>query len=36
VIVYDTALLRRESETVYANPRSSAAAILSQRRRWDD
>ncbi|MDA0887838.1 MAG: hypothetical protein O2977_09300 [Cyanobacteria bacterium] len=28
VIAYDTALLRQESETVYANPRSSAATLL--------
>ena len=28
VIAYDTALLRQESETAYANPRSSAAALL--------
>jgi hypothetical protein len=34
VIAYDTALLRQESETVYANPRSSSAALLSQRRRY--
>ena len=36
VIAYDTALLRQESETVYANPRSSAAALLNQRRRYAD
>jgi hypothetical protein len=34
VIAYDTALLRQESETVYANPRSSSAALLNQRRRY--
>lgn len=36
VITYDTALLRQESETVYANPRSSSAALLSQRRRYGE
>ena len=36
VIAYDTALLRQESETVYANPRSSSAALLNQRRRYGD
>ncbi|WP_255143594.1 hypothetical protein [Synechococcus sp. EJ6-Ellesmere] len=36
VIAYDTALLRQESETVYANPRSSSAALLSQRRRYGE
>ena len=36
VIAYDTSLLRQESETVYANPRSSAAALLSQRRRYGE
>jgi hypothetical protein len=36
VIAYDTALLRQESETVYANPCSSASALLSQRRRYGD
>ena len=36
VIAYDTALLRQESETVYANPRSSAAGLLSQRRRYGE
>ena len=36
VIAYDTALLRQESETVYANPRSNAAALLNQRRRYAD
>ena len=33
VSAYDTSLLRQERETVYANPRSEAAALLSQRRR---
>ena len=28
VIAYDTGLLREESETVFANPRSIAAALL--------
>ena len=36
VIAYDTALLRQESETVYANPRSNSAALLNQRRRYAD
>jgi hypothetical protein len=36
VIAYDTALLREESETIYANPRSSSAALLSQRRRYGE
>jgi len=36
VIAYDTALLRQESETVYANPRSNAAGLLSQRRRYGE
>ena len=36
VIAYDTALLRQESETVYANPRSNAASLLSQRRRYGE
>ena len=36
VITYDTALLRQESETVYANPRSNSAALLSQRRRYGE
>jgi hypothetical protein len=36
VIAYDTALLRQESETVYANPRSRAAGLLSQRRRYGE
>jgi hypothetical protein len=36
VIAYDTALLRQESETVYANPHSSSAALLSQRRRYSE
>ena len=36
MIAYDTALLRQESETVYANPRSSAASLLSQRRRYGE
>jgi hypothetical protein len=36
VIAYDTALLRQESETVYANPRSNSSALLSQRRRYAD
>ncbi len=36
VIAYDTALLRQESETVYANPRSSSVALLSQRRRYGE
>ena len=36
VIAYDTALLRQESEIVYANPRSSAAGLLSQRRRYGE
>jgi hypothetical protein len=34
VIAYDTALLREETETIYANPRSPAAGLLSQRRRY--
>jgi hypothetical protein len=33
VIAYDTALLREESETVYATAASPAAALLNQRRR---
>ena len=36
VISYDTSLLRQERETVYANPRSEAAALLSQRRRYGE
>jgi len=36
VIAYDTALLRQESETVYANPRSNSAGLLSQRRRYGE
>jgi hypothetical protein len=36
VIAYDTALLRQECEVVYANPRSSAAGLLSQRRRYSE
>jgi hypothetical protein len=36
VIEYDTSLLRVELETVYANPRSEAAALLSQRRRYGE
>jgi hypothetical protein len=36
VIAYDTALLRQECEVVYANPRSSAAGLISQRRRYAD
>lgn len=34
VITYDTALLREETETIYANPSSPAAGLLSQRRRY--
>ena len=34
VIAYDTALLREESETTYANPTSPAMALLRQRRRY--
>jgi hypothetical protein len=36
VIAYDTALLREEQETVYANPSSSAAAWLRQRSRYGE
>ena len=36
VIAYDPALLRQESEIVYANPRSSAAGLLSQWRRYGE
>jgi len=36
VISYDTSLLRQERETVYANPRSEAAALLNQRRRYGE
>lgn len=36
VISYDTSLLRVERETVYANPRSNASALLSQRRRYSE
>ena len=36
MISYDTSLLRQERETVYANPRSEAAALLSQRRRYGE
>lgn len=36
VIAYDTSLLREETETVYATPRSPAAGLLSQRRRYAD
>ena len=36
VIAYDTTLLRTESEKVFANPASTAAAYLLQRRRWSD
>ena len=36
VIAYDTALLREESETTYANPTSPAMALLHQRRRYAD
>jgi len=34
VIAYDTALLREETETIYANPSSPAVGLLSQRRRY--
>ena len=36
VIAYDTALLREERETTYANPSSPAMALLRQRRRYAD
>ena len=36
VIAYDTALLREERETVYANSASPAAALLNQRRRYSE
>ena len=36
VIEYDTALLREELETVYANPASMAAALRCQRQRYVD
>ena len=36
VIAYDTALLREESETTYANPSSPAMELLRQRRRYAD
>ncbi len=36
VIAYDTALLREESETVYATAASPAAALLNQRRRYSE
>ena len=36
VIAYDTALLREESETSYANPSSPAMGLLRQRRRYAD
>ena len=36
VISYDTSLLRQERETVYANPRSEAAALLRQRHRYGE
>ena len=36
VIAYDTALLREESETTYANPSSPAMGLLRQRRRYAD
>ena len=36
VIAYDTALLREESETTYANPSSPAMGLLRQRLRYAD
>ena len=36
VIAYDTALLREESETTYANPSSPAMGLLRQWRRYAD
>ena len=36
VIAYDTALLREDSETVYADAISPSAALLRQRRRYAD
>ncbi len=36
VIAYDTALLREESETVYAAPAAPALALLRQRQRYAD
>lgn len=36
VIAYDTALLREESETVYANITSPAGALVTQRKRYSD
>lgn len=36
VIAYDTALLREERETTYANPASASMGLLAQRRRHAD
>lgn len=36
VIAYDTALLREENETTYANPASASMGLLAQRRRYAD
>ena len=36
VVAYDTALLRQESEKTFANPTSTAGALLVQRRRYSD
>ena len=36
VIAYDTALLREENETTYANPSSPAMGLLRQRLRYAD
>jgi hypothetical protein len=36
VVAYDTALLRQESEKTFANPTSTAGALLVQRRRYSE
>jgi hypothetical protein len=36
VIAYDTALLREERETTYANPASTSMGLIAQRRRYAD
>lgn len=36
VIAYDTALLREERETTYANPASASMGLLARRRRYAD
>jgi len=36
VIAYDTALLREERETTYANPTSPSMGLIAQRRRYAD